>query len=189
VNTIVSPRPAPAEAPDDAALVERARAGDRPALDVLLTRHLDAVYDLAFRLLGDRDLAQDAAQDAFVNAVRGLQRFRGEASFRTWLLRIAANAARSHARRRGRRREVGISALWDRPGDAPDPAERAAMRSEAERVERAIAALPEKQRLAVTLRLYQGLDYAAVATIIGSTEGAARVNYHHGIKRLREMLQ
>ncbi len=74
------------------------------------------------------------------------------------------------------------------PADAPDPAETLALRSEAERIERALARLPEKQRLAVTLRIHHGLSYREIAEVTGSTEGAARVNYHLGIKRLRERL-
>ncbi len=176
------------DAADDAILLARARRGEREALEALLARHLDAVYALAMRILGDRDLAQDAAQDACLNALRGLSRFRGGASFRTWLLRITANAARSLGRRRGRRAEYALVDADALPADAPDPAETLALRSEAERIERALARLPEKQRLAVTLRIHHGLSYREIAEVTGSTEGAARVNYHLGIKRLRERL-
>lgn len=180
--------PVDVPAPDDAELVERARAGDREALNLLLSRHLDAVYHTAYRILGDRDAAQDAAQDAFVSAVRALDGFRGDASFRTWLLRITVNAARSSGRRAGRRREAPLELVGERPGSEADPAEAAVQADEVERVEAALAQLPEKQRLSVTLRL-QGLSHREVAEATDTSEGSARVNYHLGIKRLRELMQ
>lgn len=179
--------PVDVPAPDDAELVDQARAGDREALNLLLSRHLDAVYEAAYRVLGDRDAAQDAAQDAFVSAVRALDSFRGDASFRTWLLHITVNAARSWGRRSGRRRETSLDVVGERPGSGADPAERAVLADEVERVEAVLAELPEKQRLSVTLRL-QGLSHREVAEATDTTEGSARVNYHLGIKRLRELM-
>ena len=179
---------ADASTSDDSQLVARARAGDVSARDQLVATHLDAVYRLSLRILGDRDLAQDAAQDAFVNALGALGRFRGESSFRTWLLRIALNAARSVARRGVRRREVTLVAA-ESVAAGDDPAGRTATVMDAERARCALARLPEKQRLSVALRIDEGLSYAEIADVIGSTEGAARVNYHLGIKRLREMLR
>jgi RNA polymerase sigma-70 factor (ECF subfamily) len=82
---------------DESALIERARAGDHDAQEQLVRQHLGDVFDLAHRILGDRDLAQDAAQDAIVSALNGLGGFRGDASFRTWLLRITVNAAKSRS--------------------------------------------------------------------------------------------
>lgn len=138
-------------------------------------------------MLGDRDLAADAAQDALVSALRGLGRFRGEGSFRGWLLRIAVNTARSAGRRRTRRREQPLRD--DAPAAAPDPARATELRDEVARVEAALATLPEKQRLAVTLRVQQGLSHREIGEAIGCSEGAARVNYHHGVKKLREVLR
>ncbi|MFW5951397.1 MAG: RNA polymerase sigma factor [Gemmatimonadota bacterium] len=175
------------EVEDDAALVERARDGDRAALDTLVSRHHASVYATTYRVLGDPDAAADAAQDAFVKAMGALHGFRGDASFKTWLLRIAANTATSSGRRRTRRREVVLgSAEWVE-GPA-NPERDVVARTEAERVESALARLPEKQRLAVSLRLHEDLSHREVAEVLGSTEGAVRVNYHLGIKRLREWL-
>ena len=173
---------------DDDGLVERARAGETAALDALVSRHHEAVYQVAYRVLGDPDAAADAAQDAFVKAIRGLPGFRGDASFRTWLLRIAANVATSAGRRTTRRAEVALDAAPQQAGGLADPERRALTRTEAARVERALAELPEKQRLAVSLRIHEDLSHREIGAIIGSSEGAARVNYHLGIKRLRELL-
>lgn len=179
---------AEARAGDDAELVARARAGERDALAVLVSRHLDDVYDVALRVLGDPELARDAAQDAFVHALRALNRFRGEASFRTWLLRIAVNAARMLVRRNGRRREVTLEQAADIAAET-DPSAGVLLPAETARLAEALARLPEKQRLAVTLRVYQGLAYDEIGAIAGCSAGAARVNYHLGIKRLRGLLQ
>ncbi|MEJ2678128.1 MAG: RNA polymerase sigma factor [Gemmatimonadota bacterium] len=170
-------------------LVEQARGGDREALNTLLSLYLADVFDVTFRVLGERDEAEDAVQEAFINAVRGLPRFRGDASFRTWLLRIALNTARSALRRKGRKRESTLTAVSDLAGDGPDPAEAAIQVTESERVHTLLAELPEKQRLAVTMRVFQGLSHREIAEVTGSTEGAVRVNYHLGIKRLKEWMQ
>lgn len=174
---------------DMPALLEAARSGDPAAREALVRRHLDDVYGLCVRILGDRELAEDATQDAFVNALKALHRFRGDSSFRTWLYSIAANAARSLGRRQVRRREVGLVLADHEPSRDPDPSRRAVVATEMDRVERALAGLPPKQRQAVALRAQQGLSYREIATLLECTEGAARVNYHLGLKRLRELLQ
>ena len=173
---------------DDASLLSRARSGDRQATELLIGRYVRAVYETTARVLGDRDLAQDAAQDAFVNALGGLRGFRGESSFKTWLLRIALNSARTIARRQGRRREVAIDAAAEVASEAVDETNRVANAREAQRIEQLLQRLPEKQRMAVTLRLQHGLSYADVAAALDCSEGAARVNYHLGVKRLREWM-
>jgi RNA polymerase sigma-70 factor (ECF subfamily) len=192
IHNLVSnapPRRAAAVMPQDLDLVERARAGEPEAREELVRRYLDDVFRLTNRILGDRDLAQDATQDTFVNALGALSRFRGDASFRTWLLRIAVNAARSVGRRQGRRREVNIVLADHEPSSEQDPATRTVNLAEAQRVEHVLAKLPPKQRLAVSLRVQQGLSYAEIASALDCSEGAARVNYHLGIKRMRELLQ
>jgi RNA polymerase sigma-70 factor (ECF subfamily) len=172
---------------DEASLVAEARSGDRDAQEALISMYLEDVYEVAVRILGDRDLAQDAAQDAFVNALNGLARFRGESSFRTWLLRITMNSARSLGRRRWRRREVALSVVENRPSEHRDAASNAVLVDEASRLTAMLEMLPPKQRLAVSLRVNQGLSYTEIGAVLDCSEGAARVNYHLGIKRLREL--
>lgn len=176
------------EAPiDEATLIEKARAGDAGALEALVRRYMDDVYALALRILGDGDQAADATQNAMINAVKGLSRFRGDASFRTWILRIAANSAKSLGRRRTRRNEVALTLADNVAGEDADPATVATNRAEAERVTDLLRQLPPKQRMAVHLRANQGLSYAEIGEILECSEGAARVNYHLGIRRLREL--
>jgi RNA polymerase sigma-70 factor (ECF subfamily) len=86
----------------DEELVEKGRAGDDGALSGLVERHHAAAYRVVFSMLQDDDAAQDVVQDTFIKAFRALEGFRGDASFRTWVLNIAGNEARSALRRRGR---------------------------------------------------------------------------------------
>jgi RNA polymerase sigma-70 factor (ECF subfamily) len=132
-------------------------------------------------------VAQDAAQDTFVNALRGLDRFRGESSFRTWLLRIALNTSNTIGRRRTRRREVTLDAAASQPATGADVSETVAAQRDGERLGALLQHLPTKQRLAVTLRIQSGLSYAQIGEAIDCSEGSARVNYHLGIKRLKEL--
>jgi len=185
----VAPRPPTPQAREEAVVLEKARAGDAAACNELVRRYLPDVYRTAAAVLGDGDLAQDAAQDAFVNALGALRRFRGDSTFRTWLLRIAINAARTVGRRQGRRREVTLAVAENEPSGQPDPSRHAELVSETERLERALKNLPPKQRLAVSLRVQQGLNYAEIAGALSCTEGAARVNYHLGVKKLKELLR
>lgn len=174
---------------DDGDLVVRAKDGDDRALGELVSRHHEVVYRVAVSLVGDPDMAADVAQDTFLKAFRALASFRGDAAFRTWLLSIATNEARGTLRRRKRRRETALDAVPAEAADDDDPAARTVLRTEVERARAGLTRLPDKQRLAVQLRLEEGLSFREVGRIIGSSEGAARVNYHHGIRRLREWME
>jgi RNA polymerase sigma-70 factor (ECF subfamily) len=174
---------------DEATLIARARDGDRDAQEALVRRYTDDVFRVTYRLLGDRDLAEDAAQDAFVNALHGLGSFRGDASFKTWLLRVALNAAKTLGRRQTRRREIPLVAADTTPAATRDIADTVAGQSEGARLQTLLEKLPTKQRMAVILRVQNGLSYAEVGQAIDCSEGAARVNYHLGIKRLRELAE
>lgn len=176
------------EPPTDETLVVRAREGDLEAMDQLVTRHLGGVFRAALGVLGDEDAASDVAQETFLKAFKGLSGFRGDASFKTWVLAIAANEARGVLRKAGRRKELSLEKVGPvASGDAP--ADQAVEnREDAQRVLKLLARLPEKQRQAVTLRIFEELSFREIGEIIGSSEGAARVNYHHGIRRLKEMV-
>ena len=147
------------------------------------------MYRTALSMVSDPDVAQDVAQETFLKAYRALPGFRGDAAFRTWILTIAGNAARGVLRRSGRRRETDIDAGPPIPSEEASPEDEAVMADEAVRARRVLERLPEKQRLSIQLRVDQGLSFREIGEIIGSSEGAARVNYFHGIRRLREMME
>ena len=173
----------------DAELVARAKSGDADALHELVSRHHAAVFRTVLGMLRDEDAAADATQEAFVKALRAFQRFRGDSSFKTWIVAIAVNEAKGWARKVGRRRETVMEDPDELQGKEQGAADRVVLDDEVGRVRKALETLPDKQRMAVSLRIFEGLSFKEVATLIDSTEGAARVNYHHGIKRLRELLK
>ena len=151
--------------------------------------HQGSAFRVALGILGSEAYAQDAAQEGMLRALKGLAGFRGDAAFRTWLLSIVANEARSMLRRSARRREAPLDDELAGESPAGGVAEGVVLRAEADRARILLARLPEKQRLAVQLRVDEGLSFREVGEVIGSSEGAARVNYHHGIRRLREWME
>jgi RNA polymerase sigma-70 factor (ECF subfamily) len=174
--------------PTDEELVQRVQEGDERAMNLLVDRHHGVVFRTCAAILNDEDLAADASQNSFLKAFKALDRFRGEAAFRTWLLAIAGNEARGLLRKIKKRREDTLEDVDVLPDEGNDPSAEVVLRSEVERVRAVLADLPVKQRLSVSLRIFDGLSFREIGEIIDSTEGAARVNYHHGIRRLRELL-
>ena len=173
----------------DEELVRRARAGEQTAMNRLVDRHHAAAFRVAVSLVSDPDLAQDVAQDAFLKAFRGLDGFRGDATFRTWMLTIVANTAKGALRKAMRRRETALEGVAPVESPEASPEDRAAIGEEATRARALLAQLPEKQRMSVQLRVDEGLSFREIGEVIGSSEGAARVNYFHGIRRLRELME
>jgi RNA polymerase sigma-70 factor, ECF subfamily len=177
-------RAAPAD--DDARLVARFGAGECAAFDLLVRRYQRPVFRLALRYLGSDADAADVTQRTFVRAFEALARFRGDASFRTWLYRIAINQALNHLRdhRREQPTELADDALTT---GATGPARIIAGERTAQ-VRQAIAALPPKQRLVLELRVYDDLSFREVAALADCSENAAKVNFHHAVKKLRALL-
>jgi RNA polymerase sigma-70 factor (ECF subfamily) len=158
-------------------------------MNVLVDRHHAVVFRTCAAILSDEDLAADASQNSFLKAFKAVDRFRGDAAFRTWLLAIAGNEARGLLRKVKRRREETLEDVGVLPTGGKDPSAEVVFRSEVERVRAVLADLPEKQKLSVSLRIFEGLSFREIGEIIDSTEGSARVNYHHGIRRMRELLE
>ncbi|HZS41903.1 MAG TPA: sigma-70 family RNA polymerase sigma factor [Polyangia bacterium] len=177
---------------DDAGLIARFRGGDRRAFDELVARHEKLVFRLALRSLRDVGDAEDVTQRAFVQAFQRLDAFRGDSTFRTWLYRIAFNLVVTHARDAGRQRRA-LQAIA--PEDllphahAAGGAEPARGGEESARLRSAVEKLPVKQRLVVELRIYDELPFREVAQIADCSEDSAKMNFHHALKRLRELLQ
>jgi RNA polymerase sigma-70 factor (ECF subfamily) len=178
--------------PDEAAVIARAGAGDRTAFTQLMEHYQSACYGLAWRLLGDRDQAADATQDAFIHAYRAMASYRG-GIFRSWLLRITANASYDILRRQQRR---PTSPLPDPEEGAPELPDRFAVNPLAEatrsemykHLEVALAKLPEDQRTAIVLCDVYGMDYNEVAAMTQSALGTVKSRIHRGRLRLRELL-
>jgi RNA polymerase sigma-70 factor, ECF subfamily len=187
--------PETAEDDPDSQVVAQARGGDTAAFNRLVLRYQDAVYTLCYRLAGNGDDAADAAQEAFLSAYRHLADFRGGA-FRSWLLRIAANACHDVHRRRRRRpaesltqdREEEDSAERDVADGAPGP-EAAALSGElGALLQRGLLALPADQRLALVLCDQYGYDYAAIAAITEVELGTVKSRINRARRKLRDFL-
>jgi RNA polymerase sigma-70 factor (ECF subfamily) len=166
----------------DLELVRRVQRGDSAAFDLLVRKYQHRVVALIGRYVHDWSEAQDVAQDTFLRAYRALGSFRGDAQFSTWLHRIAVNTAKNHLvahKRRPPGEDIDIedaeqfeSALRLRDNDTP---ERELMRQEMEQtVMRAVEALPEELRAAITLREVEGLSYEEIAQQMQCPIGTVR---------------
>ena len=179
--------------PDEAAVIERAAAGDRTAFAQLMEHYQSACYGLAWRLLSDADKAADATQDAFIHAYRAIGSYRGGV-FRSWLLRITANASYDILRRQQRRPtttlpdpDEGLPELPD-PG-APNPVAEATRSELYRHLEVALGKLPPDQRTAIVLCDVYGMDYNEVAAMTQSALGTVKSRIHRGRLRLRELME
>jgi len=180
-------RPRPVTAADpDRELAERFRDGDRAAFDALVRRHQKGMWRLIRRYVKSGADAADVTQLAFVRAFRGLAAFRGTATVRSWLYRIAINCALSWLRdhRREQPAEIAEDALTD---DNPALAQLSAGDDRA-RLRVAIAQLPPKQKLVLELRVFDDLSFKEVAELAECSENTAKVNFHYAVKRLRDIL-
>ena len=176
----------PVSADPDRSLVEQFHAGDRAAFDQLVRRHQKGMWRLVLRYVRRDADAQDVTQLAFVRAYKGLASFRGSASVRSWLYRIAINCALSWLRdhRREQPAEIADDALVI---EHASPA-RIADGETAVRLRAAIAQLPPKQKLVLELRIFDDLSFREVAELADCSENTAKVNFHYAVKRLRDIL-
>jgi RNA polymerase sigma-70 factor, ECF subfamily len=180
-------QPQPVAAPaSDAALIAAWQRGDEQAATKLVRRHARALARfLAGAGAPDADV-DDLVQDTFIRAFRSLDRFRGDCQFRTWVLTIGGNVLKDAGRRAARTKVIPLDEeLATRDGDPHAEAEAG---EAAERLREELGRLPRMQREVFLLRAQQGLEYAEIATALGTSEGAARVHYHHAQKRLKESL-
>jgi RNA polymerase sigma-70 factor (ECF subfamily) len=171
-------------------LVAKAKEGDTFAFERLVELHQHEVFGLALRLVGDREMAADVAQEALIRAWRALPKFRGEAAFSTWIHRITVNTAWTL---RARSRRVATDPL-DEIGEIADPGsltpERAGetvlLRSA---LRHALAKLPEVHRTLVVLKDVEGWTHGEIAKTLGISVTAAKVRLHRAHVKLRDYLK
>ena len=189
---------------DEAELVRRCREGSEAAYAALVRQHGPRLYALAYRLLLDREAAEDVVQETFLSAFRQIERFEPRPSLAAWLNTIALRTASRAAARQRARPKASLDAIAGadgagaaRPGDPfaladPDPAADPHMAVEAADLRRevsaAIAALPFKFRAAVVLRHVMGLDYAEAARALDLPLNTFKSHLLRGTKQLREAL-
>ena len=172
---------------EDHALVEQALAGDEEAFEDLVRRYEKPIYYLALRSVREEQAAADLAQTTFLKAFQGLHGFRGQASFKTWLYRIAINLCKNYLRDYGKKKFDSLGEM-DPPSTANPLRELIEHESQA-LLARAWARLPEKQRMTVVLKVQEGMKYREIAAVMGCSVGTIKANFHHACTRLKAMLQ
>ena len=193
-------QPVPPVEDDDLALVKRAKSGETEAFRALVVRYQRKIYAVALGIVKDQDLAWDVAQDVFVRAHRGLEGFKGESSFFTWLFRIATHVAIDSVRKeRGAKRddvdEVREADLADAgegilaTGLGNDPSDTLLRRELALRMASALGTLPEKHRTILVLREVEGLSYEELADRLGIHKGTVMSRLFHARRKMQAALR
>jgi RNA polymerase sigma-70 factor (ECF subfamily) len=186
----------------DLELLSRLRNGDEEAFVMLVARYHESMLRLARSIVSSEAVAEEAVQDTWLGVVRGIERFEGRSSFKTWLFRILVNRARSAGAREQRHALVESAHVvdptrFDTHGQWADPLEQWAQESD-DRLEAAIWApilksaldeLPPRQRTVIVLRDVEGLSSDEVCAVLGISGGNQRILLHRGRSRLREILE
>jgi RNA polymerase sigma-70 factor (ECF subfamily) len=174
----------------DRDLVEAFRRGDRTAFDTLVRRHQKGIWRVVRRYIKGHADAADVTQQVFVRAFKALAAFRGAASVRSWLYRIAINCSLTWIR--DHRRETPTEMDDDSPGDSliamPVAPGKISSGQEGVALRAAIAQLPTKQKLVLELRVFDDLSFKEVAELADCSENTAKVSFHYAVKKLREIL-
>jgi RNA polymerase sigma-70 factor (ECF subfamily) len=171
---------------EDSRLIKRYLRGDEYAVKELVMKYQRKVYTLAYRMTMDIEESKDITQKTFIKAFRNIRDFRGESSFNTWLYQIALNTCLNHINKKDRR-------LVELDESIPN-SKNSVLSQLIEGEKRAIlkyslGELPERQRAAIVLRVYEGLSVRETAEIMRCSEGAVKAHYHNGMKRLREIFK
>ena len=169
---------------DDNNLIQKFQSGDEKSFDKLVEIHLHNVFGFFLKITRDEMVAEDLSQDVFMKLYKNLKNFRHESSFSTYLYRINMNTANTWITRNKWKNILHIDQIPDR-GEIDRTNEEEWKRKE---LWDGISKLPKKQRTVVMLRISDSLSYKEISDITGMSKGSAKVNYHHAIKRLKEIL-
>ncbi len=182
------------DADSDVALVRRAREGDYEAFEQLFERYRALVYRFAYQMTSRRDDAEDVAQEAFVRAYQNLHRYRDEAKFTTWILRIVTNLCTDQMRMTTRRtaleqQEAAGALDWMTLGDVEDPVANLEGDRRKAVLRTALNALPVHHRTMIVLRDLEEREYPEISAILGCTVGGAKLRVLRARRALRERLE
>ena len=171
----------------DPVLVAAYRGGDERAAAELVRRHIPALGRFLYSSGASREDVEDLVQETLFRAFQKLASWRGDASFRSWLFTIAGNLLRDQFRSRKGRQMLSLEG--HEIAGASDPHADLAADEAEKQVRRGLAQLPRLQREVFLLRAQEGSEYEEIAVVLGTTPGAARVHYHHAVKRLKEFMR
>lgn len=175
----------------DADLVAVARQGGYAAFEELVRRYRNDVVGLSYHFVGNREEAWDLSQEVFMKAFKSLGRFRGDASFKTWLLRITANRCKDFFKKRRLKTVLLDEADGVRNRASVEKGPRGALeaRELGDAIRQAVAALPGKHRNAFVLREFEGLSYSEMAGVMQCSMGTVMSRLHHARKKLQKTLR
>lgn len=174
--------------PTDEELVLKARAGSQPAFESLVRRYQKPLYFLCIRYVRDHDVAADIVQRSFIRVLEKLDVLRDAQIFRSWLFRIGVNLSLNQLRDHARFVEEDGSLVEETGSGAPEADTLMERREDSDALHRAVALLPTKQRMTLELRIHEELSFRDIAVALDTTEGAAKVNFHYAVRRLRSLL-
>ena len=188
---------------DDSTLVQRSQSGDTAAMERLILKYQNRIYNVVLKMCGNTDDAAELTQETFVKTIESIDRFKGKSSFYTWLFRIAVNLTLNHCQRRVRITTRSLDSVEGEADDqskqvlkdflddgrAADPAVLAQSRELCNLAMRSLLELEEPQRAVMILRDIEGMDYAQIAEVLNIELGTVRSRLSRARGRLREVLE
>ncbi len=172
----------------DEEIIQRCLDGDGEQYALLVDRYKDMAYSIAYRMVGDGDIAKDLAQESFISAYGALEEFRRGAKFSSWLYRIVVNKCKDHLR--AGRETVAVDEMIDIiPAGDRNPEQTTSARQTGDVIQRALNALPVEYRDVIVLKHLEELDYREIAGILGATVNALKVRAHRGREILKRLLE
>lgn len=172
---------------DEQELIARVKKGDGSAFEILVRLHYRTAYSMAFRFMHDHGAADDVVQDSFVKAFNAIESFRGDSSFKSWLVRITVNTAKNALRSKHQRDRVDLEEVD--MGIVNADFTRLDRAQTSNLLKLAIDQLPEKQRVALELRIFEDMSFKEVAAAMESPFDTAKANFRHALMNLRKILE
>ena len=172
-------------------LVRLSQLGDQTAFEQLVVRHQDLVFSLAFKVTGNKEMANDVAQEAFIRAWKAIDKFRGDSTFGTWIYRITVNSAWTLRKKAKKHNTLNIDDTYEPViiDEKRDP-ELVAINSDlSSTLINALDKIPLEQRIIVELKNIEGRSHKEIADFLGISVTAAKVRLHRAHQRLRDILE
>jgi len=174
----------------DIELVIEVKEGNRKSFSELVRRHQRSLLRLGLRFIKEQSLAEDIVQESFIKAFQKIHLFEGRSSFKSWLYQIALNTARNNFRDRIGSRDYDTVQFEDVPLGVDPGAETGMLRADLEkRIRAEVDRLPDRQKMALSLRIFEDLSFKEIADIMGCPYDTAKANYRHALMRLKERLE
>ncbi len=177
-----------AMAQDESFIIKQCLDGDTDQYAVLVDRYKSMAFNIAYRMLGDADAANDMAQESFISAYAALKDFKQGSKFSSWLYRIVVNKCRDYLR--SGRETVPVEEIAElRAGSSMTPEQAVSSRQTGDAIQKALSALPAEYRELIVLKHIEELDYREIADILDVSVGALKVRAHRGREMLKKLLE